>query len=145
VLKTLLVYLCVGALHVVFRRKFFTISRSAERARASGLNVHFWDLIFYMTFGLVVTSSVQMAGVLLVFSFLVVPAACAMMFFNSIASRLMAGWGIGLLASLIGLWASATWDLPTGASVVATFGALLIGCAVLYKLMACLHPSESSA
>ena len=132
VLKTLLIYSGVAALHYALRRRFFAISKSVDAAHAAGLRVHLWDLIFYMSFGLVVTSSVQLAGVLLVFSFLVVPAVCAMMFFDTVARRLMAGWGFGLLASIGGLAASATWDLPTGAAVVATFGVLLLGCAAVY-------------
>ncbi len=134
VAKTLLIYAAVGGIHFALRRRFFAISSSVEKARRQGLNVTLWDLVFYMTFGLVVTSSVQMAGVLLVFSFLVVPAVCAMMFFQSISSRLLAGWGFGLLSSVVGLWASAQWDLPTGASVVAAFGVLLISCAIAYQV-----------
>lgn len=130
--KTLLIYAAVGGIHFGLRRRFFAISTSVEQARRQGLNITLWDLVFYMTFGLVVTSSVQMAGVLLVFSFLVVPAVCAMMYFESIGNRLLAGWGFGLLSSVAGLWASAHWDLPTGASVVAAFGVLLISCAIVY-------------
>lgn len=129
---TVLIYLGVGVGHVVWRKRFFAISISAEEARRAGLRVRLWDFLFYVTFGLVVTSSVMMAGVLLVFAFLVVPAVCAMMFFSTIGRRLLAGWGFGLLASIIGLSASAGWDLPTGASVVAAFGALLIVCAAVY-------------
>ena len=132
VAKTFAIYLGVGSLHYILRRRFFAISASPEQAHASGLSVRWWDFVFYMTFGLVVTSSVQMAGVLLVFSFLVVPAVCAMMFFTSVGRRLLAGWAFGLAASVVGLYGSARWDLPTGASVVAAFGAMLIACGVVY-------------
>ena len=144
VLKTLLIYSGVAALHYALRGRFFAISKSVDAAHAAGLKVRLWDLIFYMSFGLVVTSSVQLAGVLLVFSFLIVPAVCAMMFFNSIARRLMAGWGFGLLGSTGGLAASAKWDLPTGAAVVATFGVLLIGCALVFWVSHRKQPVKAS-
>jgi zinc/manganese transport system permease protein len=130
--KMVVIYSAVGIVHFAFRRQFFAISFSHEEAARSGLRVRWWDFLFYMTFGLVVTSSVQVAGVLLVFSFLIVPAVCSMMFFSSVSHRLLAGWGFGLLASLGGLAASAAWDLPSGASVVATFGVVLLGCVLVY-------------
>lgn len=95
-------------------------------ARESGLWIRLWDFIFYVTFGFVVTSSVRVAGVLLVFSYLVVPAVCAMFFVKSVSHRLIIGWGLGFIASLLGLCASAKWDLPTGASVVTVFGVILV-------------------
>lgn len=124
----------VGLIHFVLRHRFFAISTSAKRARSSGLNIYIWDFVFYATFGFVVTSSVQIAGVLLVFSFLIVPAACAMIFFSETRTRLLVGWVFGLAASTAGLAASAQWDLPTGASVVTAFGALFVGCAAAYGI-----------
>jgi zinc/manganese transport system permease protein len=130
--KTAIVYALVGALHFSLRHKFLAISTSPENAHANGLAVRLWDFIFYMSFGLVVTSSVEMAGVLLVFSFLVVPAVCAMMFFRTVGTRLLAGWGFAFAASVAGLWASAEWDLPTGASVVGAFGVLVLLSGIVY-------------
>jgi len=130
--KTAMIYAIIGLLHYILRRRFFAISVSPEQARQRGWNVAFWDFVFYGSFGVVVTSSVQMGGVLLVFSFLVVPAVCAMMFFNTIVSRLIAGWAVGLATSTLGLFASAAWDLPTGASVVASLGAVFAACTCLY-------------
>ncbi len=131
---TAAVYAAIGALHVALRRRFFAISEDSDGAVAQGIRVRLWDFVFYLSFGAVVTSSVQIAGVLLVFSFLIVPAVCAMMFFRGVAPRLVAGWGFGFAVSVIGLAASAVWDLPTGASVVATFGGLFLACAVVYGL-----------
>ncbi len=133
--KTTLIYAAVAVIHIAFRRRFFLISASAHQAHDTGLNVRAWDFVFYATFGVVVTSSVHMAGVLLVFSFLVVPAVCAMMFFKSVARRLMTGWAIGVTGSIGGLIASAMWDLPTGAAVIGTFGVLFAGCLAIYGLM----------
>ena len=75
---------------------------------------------------MVVTSSVKIAGVLLVFSFLVVPAACAVLFARSVKNRLILGWTIGFLASVLGMAVSYYWDFPTGASVVCVFGVILL-------------------
>ena len=122
VLKILLIYLAVGAFHFIFRQKFFLISQDVDEARRRGVAVMFWDFLFYITFGFVVTSSVKIAGVLLVFSYLVVPATCAMLLVKGISKRLVLGWIIGFLASIFGLFFSARWDLPTGASVVTCFG-----------------------
>jgi len=86
----------------------------------------FWDFLFYITFGFVVTSSVKIAGVLLVFSYLIVPATCAMLLARGIVPRLIIGWIIGFSVSVLGLFFSAKWDLPTGASIVTCFGLALI-------------------
>jgi zinc/manganese transport system permease protein len=133
--KIAVLYLAVGLLHFLLRRKFLLISMDPEGARQSGLWIRFWDFVFYVTFGLIVTSSVHIAGVLLVFSYLVVPAVCAMFFVRSVTYRLLIGWTLGFVASVLGLYASATWDFPTGASVVSTFGIVLVVCAVVKGVM----------
>ncbi|MGA2679764.1 MAG: metal ABC transporter permease [Sedimentisphaerales bacterium] len=129
ILKISVIYLAVGLLHFLLRKKFLLISMNPSLARESGLWIRLWDFIFYVTFGFVVTSSVRVAGVLLVFSYLVVPAVCAMFFVRGVAGRLSIGWGLGFAASVLGLYASAKWDLPTGASVVTIFGIILAICA----------------
>jgi len=131
IIQMFLIYLAVGVLHFLLRKRFLLISMDINLAQRQGLRIRFWDFIFYVTFGIVVTSSVRIAGVLLVFSYLVVPAACAMLFFRKVAYRLIIGWILGFSGSILGLYASAKWDLPTGASVVAVFGAILVVCAVI--------------
>jgi zinc/manganese transport system permease protein len=126
IIKVAVIYLIVGVLHLLLRKKFLLISIKPALARQNGLWIRFWDFIFYITFGFVVTSSVRIAGVLLVFSYLVVPAVCAMFFVSSVTRRLLIGWGLGFIASVMGLYASAKWDLPTGASVITVFGIILI-------------------
>jgi zinc/manganese transport system permease protein len=122
VLRLAVIYVAVGLLHVAFRKRFDAISSDPEGARAQGVRVVAWDFLFYLTFGLVITQSVRIAGVLLVFSFLIVPAACASVLTKSLRARLPVGWGIALIGSLGGLWLSARWDLPTGAAVVTALG-----------------------
>jgi zinc/manganese transport system permease protein len=134
VLKTAAIYAAVGVFHFVFRKRFLLISEDVEEARRRGWSIWFWDFLFYLTFGLVVTRSVRIAGVLLVFSFFVVPTVCAMLFAKHVRTRLFLGWGIGFIACVLGLYMSLSLDLPTGASVVATFGGVLILCAVGYEL-----------
>jgi zinc/manganese transport system permease protein len=118
-------YAAVGLLHWVIRRPLLEISLDPDAALARGRRIRWWDFLFYASFGLVVTSSVRIAGVLLVFAYLIVPAAVGALLAQSVSGRLLIGWGLGLLASLAGLSASYAWDLPTGATVVTTFGVLL--------------------
>jgi zinc/manganese transport system permease protein len=120
-----LLYGLIGALHAAVRRPLLEISLDSDAARAHGRRLRAWDLLFYVTFGIVVTSSVRLAGVLLVFSYLIVPAAVATLLATSVPARLLIGWGVGALVSAAGLWASFAWDLPTGAAVVTSFGALM--------------------
>jgi zinc/manganese transport system permease protein len=124
--KTAALYALVGAFHFVFRERFLLISRNEAEAVRRGWNVKFWDFLFYASFGFVVTSSVAIAGVLLVFSFLIVPSVAAMLFSERLGVRLAIGWTMGVIVSAVGVWLSFTMDLPTGAAIVATFGAALL-------------------
>jgi zinc/manganese transport system permease protein len=126
VLRVAGLYALVGALHWRCRRPLFLISTAPAAAYAAGSRVRAWDFLFYATFGLVVTSSVRIAGVLLVFSYLIVPALAAMAVGGSVATRLAVGWAFGTVVSVIGIAASAVLDLPTGATVVCAFGATLL-------------------
>ncbi len=116
----------VGLLHFVLRRNFLLVSYNREGAYEKGLRVRWWDFLFYAAFGLVVTSFVRIAGVLLVFSYLIVPAVCGINLAGSLGRRLLIGWLIALLGGVGGLFFSFWWDLPSGAAIVCTFGALLI-------------------
>lgn len=124
--KTAVLYALIGVFHFVFRKRFLLISMNEPEAERQGLNVRFWDLLFYMSFGFVVTSSVAIAGVLLVFCFLIVPSVTAMLFTERLGLRLAIGWGMGALVSAAGVALSFLLDLPTGATIVATFGAALL-------------------
>src|SRR5437016_557594 len=126
VLKTAILYGVIGAFHYIFRQKFLLISLHEELARARGINVKLWDFLFYASFGFVVTSSVAIAGVLLVFCYLVVPSVAAMLFADRIGPRLAIGWTMGTLVSALGCYLSVYLDLPTGATIVVTFGGVLL-------------------
>ena len=140
IVKVLFLYSLIGAVHWLARAPLLAISQDPEGAFAKGLRVRWWDFLFYATFGFVVTSSVEMAGVLLVFSFLMVPAVCGVLLAETISSRLLIGWVIGVLTSLAGIALSYLWDLPTGATVVCAFGACLCLCALIRR---CVHRPRS--
>ena len=123
---TAAVYVGIGAFHYVFRARFLEISMDAAGAAARGVSVRFWDFLFYASFGLVVTRSVAIAGVLLVFCYLIVPSVGAMLWAGRIAPRLAIGWVMGVAVSMLGMYFSVAFDLPTGATIVCTFGLVLI-------------------
>ncbi len=120
------VFVAVGAIHFWLRRNFLLVSFDRAGAHEAGLRVRWWDFLFYALFGLVVTIFVRIAGVLLVFSYLIVPAVCGMNLAGGIGKRLLIGWMIALVGGVGGLFASFYWDLPSGAAIVCTFGVLLV-------------------
>jgi len=126
VLKTAMLYGAIGLFHYIFRRRFLLISTDPEQAEARGVSIRFWDFLFYASFGFVVTSSVAIAGVLLVFCYLIVPSVGAMLFADRVGRRLAIGWTMGTLVSALGVYFSVLLDLPTGATIVCTFGTVLV-------------------
>ena len=133
--KTAGVYALVGPFHWIFRERFLALSFDEERAVKEGRSIRVWDFLFYASLGFVITSSVEIAGVLLVFSFLVVPAVCAVLFTDHIGKRLAIGWGIGFVVSALGCSASYLFDLPTGATIVCMFGGVLTLIAGIRKVL----------
>jgi zinc/manganese transport system permease protein len=142
VLKTAMLYGAIGAFHYIFRKKFLAISIDPKRAEQEGIKVRFWDFLFYASFGFVVTSSVAIAGVLLVFCYLIVPSVAAMLFADHIGKRLAIGWTMGTLVSALGVFLSVKLDAPTGATIVVTFGAVLILMIVAHFIKYHGHESE---
>jgi len=128
-------YAAIGLFHFVFRRKFLAISLDADAAEAEGLSLRFWDFLFYASFGFVVTRSVAIAGVLLVFCYLIVPSVAAMLYADRIGPRLAIGWSMGTIVSALGVYLSLVLDLPTGATIVCTFGLVLIVMAAVRPLI----------
>jgi zinc/manganese transport system permease protein len=133
VLRTFVVYLVIGAVHFAFRKKFLMISFDAEAAAASGMRVKWWDFLFYALFGLVVTSFVQIGGVLLVFSYLIIPAVCANYLAMRVPMLLLLGWIVATSSSVIGLYFAYERDYPTGAAIVCVLGAALVLAAMVAK------------
>ena len=133
--RTAVLYALVGLFHFIFRRRFLLLSMNEQEAEKQGLNIRFWDFLFYMSFGFVVTSSVAIAGVLLVFCFLIVPSVTAMLFSERLGPRLAIGWSMGALVSAGGVALSFILDLPTGATIVATFGGVLLVLSALRLLV----------
>jgi len=123
--KTAALYGAIGLFHFMFRRKFLAISMDHRKAEAQGISVRLWDFLFYASFGFVVTSSVSIAGVLLVFCYLIVPSVAAMLYADSVGTRLAIGWTMGTIVSAAGVYLSLALDLPTGATIVCTFGLAL--------------------
>ena len=124
--QTAAIYAVIGAFHFVFRRRFLAISLDPDRAEAEGISLRLWDFFFYISFGFVVTRSVAIAGVLLVFCYLIVPSVGAMLYADRIGKRLAIGWSMGTIVSALGVYLSLKLDLPTGATIVCTFGLVLI-------------------
>jgi zinc/manganese transport system permease protein len=129
----------IGLFHYIFRKPFLAISLSHEEAEAAGLNVRLWDFLFYASFGFVVTSSVAIAGVLLVFCYLIVPSVAAMLYADTIGRRLAIGWTMGTIVSALGVYLSLILDLPTGATIVCTFGLVLVIMALVRPLFVRRH------
>jgi zinc/manganese transport system permease protein len=139
--KTAILYALVGIFHYVFRKKFLLISMNHEKAESLGVSVRFWDFLFYASFGFVVTSSVAIAGVLLVFCYLIVPSVGAMLFADRIGPRLAIGWTMGTLVSALGCYLSVLLDTPTGATIVVTFGGALV---LMFLLHLVVHHGRSA-
>lgn len=135
IVATAALYAAIGIFHYRFRRNFLLISHDPLRAEAEGVSVRLWDFLFYFTFGFVVTSSVAIAGVLLVFCFLVIPAVIAVLFADRLSVRLAIGWVIGALVSLLGVIISYTSDLPSGPTIVVCFALFLIASGILWYVL----------
>ena len=133
--KTGVLYGAIGAFHYIFRHKFLAISLNPQKAEEEGIPIKVWDFLFYASFGFVVTSSVAIAGVLLVFCYLIVPSVAAMLYADTIGRRLAIGWSMGTVVSALGVYLSLKLDLPTGATIVCTFGIVLIIMAAVRPLV----------
>ncbi len=134
VLKIAALYALIGGFHWLCRRPFFLISTAPDRAYREGWRVRGWDFLFYASFGVVVTSSVRIAGVLLVFSYLIVPALAGILLARRIGPRLAVGWAFGAGVSVVAMLASAMLDLPTGATVVCAFGLSLLALGLVLRV-----------
>jgi len=133
IVKLAIAYAALGVFQFALRNRFLTISFHPEQAESAGWKIRGWDFLFYLSFGVVITLAVPIAGVLMVFSFLVVPAVIANLFTADKRRLTVIAWGTGALASILGLWLSYTKDLPTGPLIVCMYGLLLVGAVVIRK------------
>jgi zinc/manganese transport system permease protein len=130
-----LMYGAIGVFHWVFRKPLLNVSIDREGARARGLRVRWWDFLFYLSFAVVITSSVRIAGVLLVFILLIAPAVCGAMFARGIRARLLVGWGAGILATTFGLGVSSHMDWPPAPAISCVFAVILLGAAIADRVL----------
>lgn len=136
VLQMGLIVFVTGVLHFFVRKKLFLISENPEKAIKQGLRVWWWDIVFYATFGIAVTYSVRIAGVLLVFSLLIIPAISALLSVKGTTRRVVFGWGFGIIGCFLGLEASIRSDSAAGPSIIATLLVLMLlfaGAVILIK------------
>ena len=129
--QTFGLFVLVGVVHCVFRKKFLAITFDPEHAAKQGMAIRWWDFLFYALFGLVVTSFVHIGGVLLVFTYLIVPAVCGVYLADSMAARLAIGWGVATVGSIVSLGVSVQANLPIGATIVCGLGLLLLLTAIV--------------
>jgi hypothetical protein len=145
VLQAAGLYGAIGLFHWRFRRPLLEVSFDREGAEQRGLRVRWWDFLFYLSFAVVITSSVRIAGVLLVFILLIAPAVCGAMFATGIRSRLLVGWGCGILATMGGLMLSSGMDWPPAPAISCIFAGILIGAGVLDSVRRSARPAFAAA
>lgn len=139
VLKTALIYSAVSVVHYIFRHQLLNAAfHAGEKVKAV------WDFLFYALFGIVITSSVNIVGVLQVFAYLIVPSIVSTLFFRSIRGRLLFGWGLGIVLSVFGMGASYIWDYPSGAFIVVCFAAVPILLLLLSPLIKFRYKAEDA-
>lgn len=132
--KITILYVVIGLFFYHYRGRFNLISTDRGAAAAKGWNLVWWDFLFYAAFAVVVTSSVAVAGVLLVFSLLVIPPVCALLVTPRTRARLGVGWAIAGTGSLIGVLASVAWDLPAGPTVITALAGMLVVTATVRRV-----------
>jgi len=134
VASTALLYSAVGLVHWFSRKRFLLISEDPTEARRQGIRVGLWDFLFYATFALVVTSSVKLAGVLVVFALLILPATAALSRGKGVAGRILFGWVFGGAGCLAGLELSARLDWPAGPAIILALLGLLMATTAMQAL-----------
>ncbi len=143
IIKAAVIYSIIGIFHYIFRRKFILISENPQKAWQKGINVRLWDFLFYLSFGVVISISVDTAGVLLVFVFLVAPAIIAMLITNILFYQLIIGWTLGTLVSFSGLLVSFFGNLPSGPVVVCIYGLVMVLLLMIIHVARAKHPLKA--
>lgn len=127
ILKMGVAYALIGAVHYTLRDRFLAVTFAPEKA----VNIRLWDFVFYVTFGIVIAFSVEVAGVLMVFSALVIPAVIAFLYTHRFGDALVIAWLAGAIAIVGGIGTSFYFDLPTGPLLVVAFGVVLVVAAMV--------------
>jgi zinc/manganese transport system permease protein len=140
VVKDLVVYSLLGGFHFLLRKRFLLITTNPDEAYRRGWWVRWWDFVFYLTFGITITFSVEIGGILMVFSYLVIPACVAILLASGLRARLLVGWAVGSVGSALGLWGSYELDSPAGPAIVVVLGSILAIAALGRRL----HPTAGS-
>lgn len=130
IIVTVIAYIVLLVFHYKFRDKFIGLTEKKLEIK----NEKFWDFLFFTTQGVITVLIVPIAGVLLAYAFLMIPAAIVAMFTKKWISAVVIGWGIGLCACLIGLFAAYFFDLPYGPALVLSLGAFFV-CAVIIRIL----------
>ncbi|HKP30999.1 MAG TPA: metal ABC transporter permease [Gemmatimonadales bacterium] len=125
VFQRVALFAALAAFYGAFHRRFALISTAPDQAEVDGHRVGLWDFLFYAAFALIVVAFVRLAGVLLTFAYLIVPAVCGVMLARTWLRQLAIGWTVAAMASMVGLYASYRFDLPTGAAIVVVCGLML--------------------
>jgi zinc/manganese transport system permease protein len=133
IIKIAILYSVIGIFHFVFRKRFLQISMRPQEAFAQGVRVRLWDFFFYLSFAVVITSAVQIAGVLLVFCYLVAPAVFAVTLFDDLKRRLITGWVMATVVSAVGLLFS--YDRPSGPTIILGFAVTLAIGAIVQAIL----------
>jgi zinc/manganese transport system permease protein len=133
VLKVLVIYIGVGVFHWLLRHRFMLITTDPEEAFSRGWRIRWWDFLFYLSFGVMITFSVEIGGILMVFAYLVIPACVAILLHAGMRSRLVIGWIVGVIGSAVGLLASYYLDMPTGPAIVVVLGLMLVAAWLIDK------------
>ena len=135
ILHCALVFATAGIFQYIFRKKFIRISSDYEGAEKSGINVMWWDFLFYASMGIVITYTIEFAGVLLTFAFLIIPATFSALFTQSWRIRLLLAWFVGGMVSIVGLAFSYHFDFSCGPSMVSILGLALVVAAIVMRLI----------
>jgi len=126
IIQMLVCFGIVALLHVIFFRRFALVTYEPEKAVSLKVSLHLWDFLFYISLGFVIAFAIRVGGVLLVFSYLIVPPVSAIILSRNKHAILIISLALGVLASFLGLYASYRFDLPTGAAIVSTLGCIII-------------------
>lgn len=133
----------IAVFHGAFRARFLDVSFRPEEAAASGVSVALWDLLFYLTFGVVITTIVHVGGVLLIFSYLIVPAVIARLFVDGVMPRLVLAWSVAAILSVIGV--AVSYEHAAGPIIVVLLGAALLASLLVYALRTSESPGRVAA